>query len=40
MALVLGPYLRKPKVYRARNAVEFDDLLALDVGSVGSKFSR
>ena len=38
MSLVLGPYLRKPKVHCAGNTVEFDDLLALDVGSVGSKF--
>jgi hypothetical protein len=38
VSLVLGPYLRKPEVHCAGNAVEFDDLLALYVGAVGSKF--
>lgn len=39
MSLVLGPYLGKPKVNCAGDAVKFHDLLALYVGPVRSKFA-
>ena len=40
MSFVGRSYFRKSEVYRARNAIEFDYFLALNVGAVRSEFPR